>query len=433
MRQGFRGEIISFTDDPSFYGDKAVSHQKDGIIVVENGRVIARDKAEIIKTQFPDLAITDCSGYLIMPGFIDSHIHYTQLDCIAAGGETLLGWLEKKVFPTEQKFSDKAYATETADFFLKECLRNGTTSALVFATSYFQSVEALYNAALKADMRIITGNVLMDLAPKALADKIPKSLDDSEKLIQNWQGHRRLGYAVTPRFALTSSSEQLAGAGKILGEYPDILMQTHLAETKDECAAVKERFPKAGDYLEVYENFGLLTDRSVFAHCLYLSDSAFHRLAKSGAGIAFCPTSNLFLGSGLFNLEKARQHKITIGLGSDVGAGTSFSLLATMAEAYKTCRLQNYNLDPFYAFYLATLGGARLLGIDRYVGSLGMGQEADFILVNPAATPLLDRRTKNASLEEKLFALEIMGDDRAIAATYIKGKLAFGGIDHPPI
>ncbi|MFT8735981.1 MAG: guanine deaminase [Zymomonas mobilis] len=425
MRQGFRGEIVSLTDDPSFYGDKAISHQKDGIIVVENGLVIARDSTEIITEKFPDLTIADYSGYLIMPGFVDSHIHYSQVDCIAAGGETLLGWLEKKVFPTEEKFSDKAYSEATADFFLKECLRSGTTSALVFATSYPQSVEALYNAALKADMRVIAGKVLMDLAPKSLADHTHGGLRESEALIQQWQGHGRLGYAVTPRFALTSSSEQLVGAGKILNEYPDILMQTHLAETEAECAAVKERFPTSRDYLEVYDNFGLLTKRSVFAHCLYLSNSGFERLAKAGAGIAFCPTSNLFLGSGLFDFAKANQHRITIGLGSDVGAGTSFSLLATMSEAYKVCRLQNYNLDPFHALYLATLAGARLLGIDRYVGSLEVGQEADFILVDPAATPLLARRTKDAPLSEKLFAIEIMGDDRAIAATYIKGKQAF--------
>ncbi|AEI37232.1 MAG: guanine deaminase [Zymomonas mobilis subsp. pomaceae] len=422
MRRGFRGELLSLNDDPSFVGSKAINHQEDGIIVIEKGIIIARGSTEKITSDFPDLPVTHFPNHLIMPGFIDSHIHYSQVDCIASGGETLLGWLEKKVFPIEAQFQDKSYALTTAEFFLNECLRNGTTTALVFAGSQPQSVEALYESAFKADMRIIVGKVLMDLGPENLADTTEGGLLDSKTLIQHWQGHGRLNYAVTPRFALTSSSEQLAGAGQILNEYPDIIMQTHLAETKAECAAVKERFPKARDYLEVYEHFGLVTDRSVFAHCLYLTDSAFERLSNAGAGIAFCPTSNLFLGSGLFNFMEAQRHSVKIGLGSDIGAGTSFSLLATMGEAYKVCRLQGYNLDPFHALYLATLGGARLLRLDRYIGALTVGQEADFIVIDPAATPLLARRTADASLAEKLFALQIMGDDRVIAASYIKGK-----------
>jgi guanine deaminase len=393
--------------------------------VVEDGHVVAFGGHAALSGRFPDVSVTDLTGKLIVPGFVDCHVHYPQTDRIASHGEQLLSWLERHIFPEEAKFSSRAHADAVAAVFLDQLLMNGTTSALVFATVHATSVDALFEAALAREMRIVSGKVLMDQGPMGLRDSVVDGRADTEALIRKWHGRGRLGYAVTPRFALTSSDDQLADAGAVLAAHPDVLLHTHLAENLGECAAVADRFPDAAHYLDVYDRFGLVGARSVFAHCIHMSDLAMARMGAAGAGIAFCPTSNLFLGSGLFDLALADRHHVKTGLGSDVGAGTSFSLLATMGEAYKVGQMRGTSLDPFRALYLATAGGARTLGLADRIGGLQPGQEADFVVLDPRATALLARRTAGADLADKLFALQILGDDRAVAATYVAGHVAW--------
>ncbi|WCM26858.1 guanine deaminase [Sphingomonas sp. QA11] len=418
----FRAELLSVPEDPAQGG--TVRHHADGLMVVEQGVVVAFGDHADLAPRFPGVAVERLPG-LVVPGFVDTHIHYPQTDRIAAYGGQLLEWLERHIFPAEAAFADRGHADAVAGFFLDELLRNGTTSALVFATVHAISVDALFEAALVRNMRIVSGKVLMDLGPESLRDSVESGRTESEALIARWRGRGRLGYAVTPRFALTSSDEQLAGAGDLVAAHPDVLMHTHLAENMGEIAAVADRFPTALDYLDVYDRFGLVGPRSVFAHCVHMEDRALARMGLAGSSIAFCPTSNLFLGSGLFDLARADAHGVTVGIGTDVGAGTSFSLLATLGEAYKVGQMRGTGLDPFRALHLATAGGARALGLGGRIGGLLPGQEADFVLLDPAATPLLARRTAGADLREKLFALQILGDDRAIARTYVAGHCAW--------
>ena len=419
----FRGEILSVPEDPADGKLEAIRHFPDGLMVVEDGSIAAIGTYADLARRFGDVP-TDMLPGILVPGFIDAHVHYPQIEKIASHGDQLLEWLRHHIFPAEAAFGDPAHAATIAAFFLDELLRNGTTSALVFATVHTASVDALFEAALSRDMHIISGKVLMDLGPETLRDTPESGRADTEALIAKWRGRGRLGYAVTPRFALTSSDAQLTQAGEIVAAHPEVLMHTHLSENLGEIAAVAGRFPDARDYLDVYDRFGLVGRRSVFAHCIHMSDPALTRMAEAGAGIAFCPTSNLFLGSGLFDLAACDSHRIRIGLGSDVGAGTSLSLLATMGEAYKVCQMRGNALDPFRALHLATAGGARVMGIADRVGGLLVGQEADFVVLDPAATPILARRTAGASLHDKLFALQILGDDRAIAAAYLRGRVA---------
>ena len=421
--RGFRGEILSVSRDPHHHAD-AVRHEPDGLLVLENGVVVARGDYATLAPAYPGLAVEHLPG-LIVPGFIDAHVHYAQMDHIASHGEQLLDWLDRHIFPAEKAFADRAHADRTATAFLDELLRNGTTSALVFPTVHAHSVDALFDAALRRNMRILSGKILMDLGPDGLADTIESGRDESDALIRRWRGRGRLGYAVTPRFALTSSDAQLQVAGALLSDHPDVLLHTHLAENLRECAAVADRFPQAQDYLDVYDRFGLVGERSVFAHGVHLSDRACTRLAHSGAGIAVCPSSNLFLGSGFFDFGQADAHGFRVGLGTDVGAGTSFSLLHTAGLAYQAALARGTPLDPFRALYLATAGSASLLRISDRVGGLEPGQEADFVLLDGNATPLLARRTEKATLAERVFALQILGDDRAIARTYIMGQCAW--------
>ena len=422
--QAFRGEIVSVPHDPREAGDAGVRHEPDGLLVVEDGRVLARGAYAELAPRFAQAAVTDLTGRLIAPGFIDAHVHYPQVDRIAAHGHGLLDWLDQHIFPVEAAFEDRAHADDVAAFFLTELLRNGTTTALVFATVHPGSVDALFEAALLRGMRIASGKTLMDLGPEGLRDTPQGGRAESEALIARWRGRGRLSYAVTPRFAPTSSDAQLAAAGELIAAHPEVLLHTHLSETSGEAAQVAARFPSARHYLDVYDRFGLVGPRSVFAHGVHLDGQACARLAQAGAGVAFCPSSNLFLGSGLFDLALADAHGVRLGVGTDVGAGTSFSMLHTLGEAYKVCRMRDVGLDPFRALHLATVGGARLMGVADRVGALEPGQEADFVVVDPAATPLLARRTAGQPLRDRLFALQILGDDRAIAATYLMGRLA---------
>ena len=429
MLSAHRAEILSVPQDPHEAGAEAgagaIVHHADGLLVVEDGLVVARGDYAELAAQYSGLAITEHPGKLLVPGFIDTHIHYPQIDCIASYGQQLLGWLEEHIFPAERAFADPAHASAVAEFFLTELLRNGTTSALVFATVHAASVDALFGAAYARGMRVVSGKVLMDLGPEGLADTPELGRAESEALIARWRGRGRIGYAVTPRFALTSSDAQLAVAGELVARHPDVLMHTHISENHSEIAAVAERFPSARDYLDAYDQFGLVGPRSVFAHGIHLGHRECARLAEAGSGIALCPTSNLFLGSGLFDLARLDQHGVKLGLGSDIGAGTRFSLLATMGEAYKVCQLKGQSLDPFRALYLATAGGARILGLGDRIGALSPGQEADFVLLDPCATPLTARRCAAGPLAERLFAMQILGDDRMVAATWLMGEKAY--------
>ncbi len=307
--KAFRGEILSVPGDPAVEGPEAIRHFEDGLLVVEDGLVLACGPYSDLAGTFAETEPEPLDG-LIVPGFVDAHVHYPQIERIASHGEQLMQWLERHIFPAEKAFADRGHADAVAAFFLDELLRHGTTNALVFATVHAGSVDALFEAALERDMRIVSGKVLMDLGPEGLRDTVASGRAETEALIARWRGHGRLGYAVTPRFAPTSSAEQLADAGRLVAEHPDVRMHTHLSENPGEIAFVAERFPEAADYLDVYDRFGLVGPRSIFAHCVHMSDRALARMAEAGSGIAFCPTSNMFLGSGLFDLALADRHRV---------------------------------------------------------------------------------------------------------------------------
>ena len=420
--QAYRASILHLLDDPT-KTEEAVAFHEDGLLLVEDGHVAACGDHAALHHLLGDTPVEDLTGKLITPGFIDTHIHFPQVDIIAAHGAQLLDWLEQHTFPAEAAFADPAHAAEAAEFFVDELLRNGTTTALVFGSVHRGSVEALFRVALERDMRLIAGKSLMDRnAPQGLTDTVESSRADMQSLIADWHGKGRLGYAVTPRFAISCSDQQLAMAGEVLAEHPGVWMQTHLSENPREIEETAALFPQASDYLDVYDRFGLLGRRSVFAHCVHLQGEAFQRLAAKGGAVAFCPTSNLFLGSGLFPLETACAHGVKVGIGTDVGAGTSFSILHTLGEAYKVGQLRGTALDPFHALYLATLGGARALDLGDRIGNLAAGKEADFLVLDLAATPLLARRLGgDRSLENRLFALTVLGDDRVVERTYLAG------------
>ncbi|MFT5574166.1 MAG: guanine deaminase [Cryomorphaceae bacterium] len=421
----YRGEILHFLDDPTVVGsDNSYEYFADGLLLVENGLVTGLGSYSELASSSGNVELTHYQNGLIVPGFIDTHVHYPQVEIMASHGEQLLEWLANYTFPAEMKFSDPAYASEIANFFLDQLLSNGTTTALVFGTVHPQSVSAFFSAAQTKQLRMICGKVLMDRnAPDGLMDDAQSAYKDSQRLIEQWHGKDRLQYAVTPRFAVTSTDQQLAIAEKLLKEFPGVYLHTHLSENRKEIAWVKKLFPDSKDYLDVYHKHGLTGPRSVFAHGVHLSDDECQCLADTGSSIAFCPSSNLFLGSGLFNLKQAENFAYGVGFGSDIGAGTSLSMLQIMSEAYKTQQLRDDGLSPFKSFYLATLGGARVLDLENTIGNFKMGNEADFVFLDYHSTPLMQLRLSHChSLHEKLFALSILGDDRTVGATHILGK-----------
>lgn len=424
-----RAEILHFLADPAEVGDTdSYEYYPDGLLILKNGRVETVGPARELLPDLPaELEVVHHRDCLILPGFVDCHVHYPQTEMVAAYGEQLLEWLETYTFPTEREFADAHKARKVAEIFLDELLRNGTTTALAIATVHEESVDAFFTAARTRRMRMICGKVLMDRnAPEYLTDTPESGYRQSKGLIERWHGKGRLQYAVTPRFAPTCSDAQLTKAGQLLREHPDLYLHTHLAENTDEVQWVKELFPQCSGYLDVYDHFELLGKRSIFAHCIHLSDAEFKLLHQSGSGIAFCPTSNLFLGSGLFNLAKAEAENVKVGLATDTGAGTSFSLLQTINEAYKTQQLQKHRLSPFRSYYLATLGGARTLDLQDVIGSFQPGKEADFVVLDYHATPILSLRLERCKhLSDRLFVLAMLGDDRAVKATYVMGKLAY--------
>ena len=436
IMKAVRSAFLDFLDDPFFVPEaESVRYFSDGLLVLNAaGKVHDFGAYADLRDQYANVPTTVYRDRLILPGFIDTHIHFPQTTMMAAYGEQLLEWLHKYTFPTERKFQDKDYAREVADLFLNELLRNGTTTALVFAAVFPQSADAFFEAAHARNLRMISGKVMMDRnAPDELCDTAASSYQETKALIEKWHQKGRLLYAVTPRFAVTSTPEQLQLAGKLLAEYPDVYLHTHLSENVDEVALVKELFPDRQGYLDTYDQAGLVQAKSVFAHGVQLTEAEFARLSEAEAAISFCPTSNLFLGSGLFKIEqaKSRDYPVKVGLGTDVGAGTSFSMLQTTSEAYKVAQLRHQKLSPFKALFLATLGGARALALGDILGSFEPGKEADFVVLDPQATPLMALRNPQPTastleaLTELAFSLVIMGDDRTVAATYVMGELAW--------
>ena len=427
----FRASILHCLADPRGATDhnksSAVEYIDDGLLIVENGYVRETGEAEaLLPGLSEDVEVVEHRDKLIIPGMIDCHVHFPQVDIIASYGEQLLDWLNRYAYPVEQKFADAAHAAEVADFFVDELLRNGTTTALVFATVHPQSVDAIFDKALQQNMRLLAGKVLMDKnCPEELRDDAQSGYTDSLALINKWHGKGRLSYAITPRFAVTSSEGQLAEAGRLASEHPDVYVHTHLAENKDEVELIAKQFSWSRSYLDVYEHFGLLRERSVFAHCLHLDDRDQKSMADHGGAIAFCPSSNMFLGSGLFDLRSAHDKGIRVGLGTDIGGGTSLSMLRTVSEAYKVLHLLGQGLPPFDALYLATLGAARALYLEDRIGNFEPGKEADFVVLDAKAISITARRlSKSDDVAEKLFALIMLGDDRSVAATYLMGELA---------
>ena len=424
--QVYRGDILHFSDDPSSVAEvKSYEYIDDGLLLVEDGRVLKTGKATDLLSRLPNgIKMTHYQNSLILPGFIDTHVHYPQTEMIASFGEQLLGWLENYAFPTERKFSDIEYARQSADFFLDQLLINGTTTALVFGTKHRESVDAFFESAEQRNLRMICGKVLMDRnAPPYLLDETTASLAETQALIEKWHDKGRLQYAITPRFAPTSSSEQLAGAGRLLEQYPGVYLHSHLSENVDEVAWVKQLFPDHKNYLDVYEQHGLLSRRSVFAHGIHIGADEWQRLAAHHSAIAFCPTSNLFMGSGLFDLTQAETFGVGVGLGTDVGGGTSLSMLQTINEAYKVQQLRGHTMNRLKPYYLATLGAARVLDLENQIGNFDPGKEADFVVLDYHATPLMKRRMQHCHhLLERLFVFSMLGDDRAIRATYVMGR-----------
>jgi guanine deaminase len=413
---------------PGGAGDaQSYRYVADGIVLVNDGRIEAVGAADEIESKLPpDITVDRHADALILPGFIDPHIHYPQTQVIASYGAQLLEWLEKYTFVEEQKFADPGHAARNAEFFLDELARNGTTTAVAYCSAHPASAEALFSAAHRRGVGMIAGTAIMNRnGPPGLLEPASHAITDSRALIRRWHGTGRQRYAVTPRFAITSTGEQLAAAGALLEEFPTVLMQTHLDENHNEIATVKGLFPEDASYTAVYGRFGLLGPRSLMGHCIHLDDSEVALMRDTRAVAVFCPTSNLFIGSGLFNYDRLATAGVRIALATDVGGGTSYSMLRTAAEAYKVMQLQGQNLPALAAFDLMTRANAAALGLDNEIGTIAPGAFADLVVLDARATPAMAHRMEvTRDLEEELFVLMTMGDDRAVRQTYIAGEPA---------
>jgi guanine deaminase len=420
-----RGRLLSFRDSPRLSPSTALWLVEDGAVLIDNGIILAAGDAKDVAAQAPaDVKTDDHTGKLILPGFIDTHIHYPQTRVIGSYGAQLLDWLQKYTFVEEQKFSDRAHADVVAKFFLDEMFRQGTTTAVVYCTVRPESVDAFFTESERRGARMIAGKVMMDRnAPPALTDTPQRGYDESKALIERWRGRGRLDYAITPRFAITSTDAQLEAAGALAREFPEAFVQTHLSENHAEIAFTKKLFPWARSYLDVYDHFGLLGGKSIFGHCIHLEDAEVEALSAKGGVAAFCPTSNLFLGSGLFDKRRLDEAGVRVALATDVGGGTSYSMLETANEAYKVLQMNGQSWPAAEAFYQMTLGNARALGLDHRIGAIERGREADLIVVDSRATPAMAHRMEavRGDIAEELFVLMTMGDDRAIRETYVAG------------
>ena len=429
QHRAIRGRVLTFTDDPAEVGP-AASHRylADGLVVIADGTVTAvGEAAELLPALPPGTPVDYYRDQLVLPGLIDTHLHFPQTQVIASYGAQLLEWLQKYTFVEEQKFRDPAHATRVAGFFLDELLRNGTTTAAVYCSVHPESAEAFFAESHRRNARMIAGKVMMDRgAPEGLLDTAQRGYDETKTLIGRWHGQGRQLYAITPRFALTSTEAQLEASGALVREHADCYLQTHLAENHDEIATARRLYPQASSYTDIYDRYGLLGSRSLFGHCIHLAEPELERLSATRSIAAFCPTSNLFIGSGLFDMAMLRDPKrpVRVGLATDVGGGTSYSMLRTAAEAYKVLQLRRQNLPALNAFYLMTLGNARALSLEDRIGSLEPGREADLAVLDARATPAMAHRmeTIEGDLAEELFVLMTMGDDRAVRATYVAGE-----------
>jgi guanine deaminase len=423
-----RGRLLTFLRAPERAGDgQSYRYIEDGLVVIKDGRIAAAGLASELAATLPqDASVDHQRDALILPGFIDPHIHYPQTQVIASYGTQLLEWLEKYTFVEEQKFADPEHAARNAEFFLDELARNGTTTALAYCSAHPLSADALFAAAQARGVGMIAGNAIMNRnAPPGLLNAAHDAISASRDLIARWHGTGRQRYAVTPRFAITSTTEQLAEAGALIQEFPTVLMQTHLAENHDEIATVKRLFPQDASYTAVYARFGLLGRRSLLGHCIHLDDAEVALLRDTGSVAVFCPTSNLFIGSGLFDYDRLKAAGVRMALATDVGGGTSYSMLRTAAEAYKVMQLQGQNLPALAAFDLMTRGNAAALGLEGEIGTLTPGAFADLVVLDARATPAMAHRMEVArDLDEELFVLMTMGDDRAVRQTYIAGRPA---------
>ena len=427
-----RGPVLTFRGDPFLLGlRRTMRYESDAIVAMEGGRITHFGPAREIRRLLPADASVEHYGKdtLITPGFIDCHVHYPQTQIIGAGGEQLINWLNKYTFVAEREFGDKKHARAVARVFLRESLRNGVTTSAVHCTVHPQSVDALFEEAQSLGLRTIAGKVLMDRnAPRKLRDTARRGYEDSKALIRRWHKRGRLEYAITPRFAVTSSPAQLESAGALRNEHPDCLVQSHVSESRAEIAWVKRLFPRRNGYLDVYDRYGLVGPRTIYGHGIWLTERELRRCHEVGAAIAHCPTSNFFLGSGYLDLAKTTSaaRPVRVGLATDLGAGTSFSMLQTMSEAHKAAQLNGHSLRAGQAFYLATRGGARALYLEDAIGSIAPGMEADLVVLDLKSTPLIEYRMRYvANLDEALFVQMTLADDRAVRATYVGGERVY--------
>lgn len=405
-------------------GPDAVLHESQGGIVIQNGLITELGSADALRRDHPDAQVTDHGQALILPGFVDAHAHYPQTGIIASWGKRLIDWLNSYTFPEEMRFGDPAYAKEMAELYLDLLLANGTTSVASYCTIHPESVDALFTAAAARNMRVFAGKTCMDRnAPDGLHDTAQSAYDDSKALLARWHGNGRASYVITPRFSPTSTHEQLSSLGALWAEHPDCLMQTHLSEQTDEIAWVRSLFPEARDYLDTYEAHGLLGENGLYGHAIHLEPREIDRLSEIGAALIHCPTSNTFIGSGLFDMGLAKR--LRVGLATDTGGGSSFSMLRSMAAAYEIAQLRGQVLHPAQLIWLATQGSARALRVDDRIGNIAEGMEADLTVLDLASTTAIAQRSARANdIWEALFPTIMMGDDRAITQTYIAGKPA---------
>ncbi|WP_197916033.1 guanine deaminase [Thiosulfatihalobacter marinus] len=420
-----RGRVLNFRREPQGPEDtQSFDYFEDGALVMAGGVIEAVGPFETVSAQAAGATVIDHRPNLLMAGFIDLHLHFPQVQVIASWGAQLLDWLNNYTFPEEMRYGDAGHADAMAGAFLDQLIGHGTTSAVGFCSVHRGSVDAYFSQAAQRDMRMIGGKVMMDRnAPEGLCDTPQASYDDSKALIGKWHGRGRASYAVTPRFAITSTPEQLEMAGALAREHPGCYVQTHLSENRDEIAHTLELYPKARDYLDVYQQVGLLSGRSLLGHSIHLEPREIDALAESGAHPVFCPTSNLFLGSGLFDEGGLRARGIVSGIATDIGAGTSYSMLQTLNEGYKILQLQGQALHPYRAFHWITRGNAVALGLEDRIGTLAAGSEADVVVLDARATPAMALRMGRVeTLAQELFVLMMMGDDRAVAQTYVAGR-----------
>ncbi|MBO9419299.1 guanine deaminase [Labrenzia sp. R4_2] len=420
-----RGRLLTFTSAPGGPEDtSAYTYEDDGALLISNGVIKARGSyADVKAAALEPFEEIDHRPHLLMPGFIDTHLHFPQVQVIASWADQLLDWLNDYTFPAEQKFADKTHGDRIAQGFYDCLLSNGTTTAVAYCSSHPNSVEAYFEEAARRGMLMLGGKTMMDRnAPEALCDTAESAYTDSKALLEKWHGKGRAHYVITPRFAITSTPQQLEAAGTLLKEYPGCHLQTHINENHNEIAFTKELYPDAKDYLGVYEDFGLLGPKTLLGHCIHMNDRELGVMQETGSVAVFCPTSNLFLGSGLFDKKRTEEAGIKTSIATDIGGGTSYSMMRTLDEGYKVLQLQRQRLYPLETFYWATLGNAKALSLSKKIGSLDVGTDADIVVLNAKATrPMALRMETAETLSEELFVLQTLGDDRSVVETYVAG------------